>query len=142
MASATNELPARDVCRILQPLFPNRVVSLALLNHYKTYCGIEPRGRENENCRRSRHYTLNDAIALAAALDLNDIGIPSKVAPKLLRALQGGVPPTCSGVVHQDSRYSVSYDHRPMTEAVTEAWNRQVAANIGAGGQKRTAAAG
>lgn len=119
----TQELPARDVCRVLQPIFPKRVVSMALLNHYKTYCGVTPSGGFAWNGNRSRCYTLNEAIALAAALDLNDIGIPSIVVPKLLKALQEGKGDGKTEVVHKSRRYSVSYDHRPIAEKVREQWD-------------------
>lgn len=124
MATATEaaQLPAREVCRILQPLFEHRVVSCSLLNHYKTYCGIVPRGGEPKGVQRSRLYTLNDTIALAAALDLNDIGIPSSVVPKLLKRLQDGKGEGEAEVVHKARRYSVSYDHRPIAQKVRERW--------------------
>lgn len=114
------ELSAKEVCRLLQPLFPHRVVSMALLNHWKKL-GIEPRGKRLVRGRRS--YTFDDVMTLAACFDLKDNGVQPLAFCGLVADVRGGRKPVAVG---RRNSLTVSYDVTPLREHVLTGWDESV----------------
>lgn len=119
----SGELSAMDVCRLLQPIFPHRVVSAAILHHWKKR-GIEPRGKVVTRGRK--RYTFDDVLTLAACFELKDLGVQATAFPSLVNALRQGGLGSLTIVGGQSESATVLYDVGEMRKRVLAAWEAAV----------------
>lgn len=114
------EITAADACRVLQRLFPKRVIKENFLTYFKREGIVEPRGRTMSR-HRQPCYTLDDVVALAAAMDIADRGVEVRSFTKGLRRIQKGsrkVTECRSGPL------VMIYDPGPIAEQVDGLWKR------------------
>lgn len=119
-SEAPKEITAADTCRVLQRLFPERVIKENFLNFYKREGLVQPRGK-----LMSRHrqpcYTFDDVMALATAMDIANRGVEVRSFTKGLRRIQKGsrkVTECRSGPL------VMSYDPGSIAEKVDGLWKR------------------
>lgn len=117
----TKEMSAQDVCKVLQPMFEHRSVSLSLLNYYKRTGTIEPTGKGDLAPWRSRLYSFFDVVALAAVLELTDRGLVCRLMGDIITGIQSGI---INELIEQRSgNLLVRYDPAEIAEEVRNHWN-------------------
>lgn len=118
--TAIEELPARDVCAILQPIFPGRKVYFPVLTHYKTLNIVQPSGVTFERYPH-RCYTYLDAVAVAAAMEMYGSGVDLDLIRDIVSAIQRGA---LSGFLAQGTgNLWISYDPEEIAGKVRERWD-------------------
>ena len=100
------EFTAKDVCKILAPMFPDKVVSMALLNFYKIREIVVPQGFDRKHTNRSGRYTYRDVLALAVVFVLGHAGLAATPCVKALRRIQRGG--RCDLIEYKTKRARVS----------------------------------
>lgn len=114
------ELHAHEACRLLQPIFPHRVVSAALLKDWSKR-GVGPSGKRKFRGRNC--YTFQDVVTLAAALELKDLGIQPLGFPELLETIRGGADRVVGG---HNGEATVLFDVGPLRSKILRGWDEAV----------------